>query len=160
MSEEINCKFCNKPVNIYKIHKNITISNIAQNPSILYFCNTKCKSNWIYQVQEKGNYLRKTGKYLNQLEENYFRETGKFPYLEEENKVTIKEYDEWLNEKFEYLKRELEQIKQSNNEKNERQEQLKIILEQIKRLNNEKNEQLIKLIDKSLNQIKEGVVLK
>lgn len=95
--KEINCKFCNKPIKIYKKRKNIIASNIEQNPSIQYFCSNKCKSNWIYQTQEKKNW--------NRLEKEFFQETGEFPD-QDENK-----YEKWLNERLKQLKRTFKQIK-------------------------------------------------
>ena len=95
--KEINCNFCNKPIKIYKKRKNIIVLNIEQNPAILYFCSIRCKSNWIYQVQERQNW--------NRLEKEYFQETGKLPYPEEN------EYEKWLNERLKQLKRTFKQIK-------------------------------------------------
>ena len=96
MSKETNCKFCNNPVKIYEKRRNVTFSNIQQNPSVIYFCSIKCKSEWIYEIQEKQNW--------NQLEEKYFQETGKNPYKKKY------EYEKWSNERLEHLKRTFEQI--------------------------------------------------
>ena len=95
MSEEINCKFCNKPVKIYEKRKNVTFSNIAQNPSVIYFCSLKCKRNWIHRTQIKQNW--------NKLKKEFFQETGEYP---ERNK----KYEKWTNERLEHIKQIFDKI--------------------------------------------------
>lgn len=98
MSQEITCKFCGKPIKIWRLRKNIKFINTEQNFAVLYFCEMKCKLNWIYQIQN-----------WNILEKKYFQETRELPYRKE-NKFTIK-YEKWLNGRLEQIKKSFEEIK-------------------------------------------------
>lgn len=45
---QIPCSFCDKPIKNH-IGAPVMLINIAHNPNILYFCNKKCKLDYIFQ---------------------------------------------------------------------------------------------------------------